>query len=329
MSPLLALLPILALRPAAALEWRTMAGGEFNADSHGVVDLGLRSGAWSAQLLTDTLDLRFAPEGDRGRAWLALRGEAGAAGLMISPWENGAPAPNLAMGAFYVGPEAGVVRYLPRGLYAGAQAHLRLWHFAPLAATTVPVPDDQLRALTQLFVGWWTPSAHATLQGGADLAPGSVAPLQPHLHARLSLRPEGWHLAPRLALSGGLAQGQDRVSLSRSGGLNPYVIPLAGAAWAEWWVEDYAAARLGPSLDVGPWRVEALTDLLWAQGPGLPDVRAVGFAWRNHIQPNRLYVDLDLGWAPWIPRQDGPALSAWAVVGVDWGRGGLNGPPGP
>lgn len=124
---------------ASELEWRAALGGQLDADSHGIADVGVRSGELSAELLTDTLDLRWSPEGDRGRAWVALRGEAGAAGLFISPWQDGAPAPTSALTSFYAGVEGGAVRYLPQGFYGGAQASARYQGFGARGETTVEV----------------------------------------------------------------------------------------------------------------------------------------------------------------------------------------------
>ena len=76
-----------------------MFGGEVSATSFGIADLGLRKGPLSLQLYTDTLELRYAPDLARGRYWVAARVEAFAAGLLISPWRDGAPDPARAWGA--------------------------------------------------------------------------------------------------------------------------------------------------------------------------------------------------------------------------------------
>src|SRR4051812_35878039 len=92
-------------RPASADGWQNhfAFGGEINADPHGVGDFGVRKGPFSIQLFTDTLELRYQPESPRGRWWLAARGEALAAGLMLSPWTDGAPDPRRALLASYGG----------------------------------------------------------------------------------------------------------------------------------------------------------------------------------------------------------------------------------
>src|SRR5438270_804899 len=96
-------------------EWRATVGGQLDSDSHGILDLGVRNGAFSAQIFTDTLDLRLAPESAGGRLFIVARGEALVAGLLASPWTNGAPDPARSLWASYAGVEGGFVRYLPRG----------------------------------------------------------------------------------------------------------------------------------------------------------------------------------------------------------------------
>ncbi len=355
------LLLALALPAAAGPAWRAMVGGEFNADPHGALDFGWRLGDWQLQLVTDTIDARWQPETDRGRSWVAARAEFGAAGLMISPWAAGAPLPEAALSGFYAGPEAGHVWYLPRGLYAGGDAHVRWWWFAPLAATERAIPEGQLRAEAAGILGWWSEDAHAWLRGGAHLAPdanpatlavpayGKVlggpidgverdagAPVQPFVSFTGVLRPKQATVAPRVEVRAGAGAGMDAASRARLGGLNPYVVPLAGAAWAEFWVEDYAAVRAGPSLHVGRFEVDAVVDAAaWGEptdwrpaGADTPNARrGLGYGLLTRFQPNRLYIDLDGGISPSLPRRSGIAWTAWTCVGVDWGRGGLNPPP--
>ena len=78
------------------------------------------------------MDLRWTPSWDHGRGWVAARGQFGAAGLMISPWTDGAPSDGVR--ASYVGLEGGVLRYLPRGFYAGGQMVGVLRGFRPRQA---------------------------------------------------------------------------------------------------------------------------------------------------------------------------------------------------
>lgn len=300
---------------AAPTELRAAAGGEINADAHGRVDLGLRRGPWSAELLTDTLDLRYGPDLKRGRAWAALRAEGGAMGLLISPWTAGAPDPGRALLGHQVGVEGGALRYLPAGLYAGAQGGARLVAFGATATTEIPVPAARPILSGEALAGWWRPSARAWLRAGLDLQPGAESgqPLSPHVALEAAWTPDGL-VAPRLELRGGLAQGQDLVTRTRLGGLNPYVVPLAGAAWAEWWVEDYAALRAGPTLQTEHLHLTAAVDAAWFDGQG-----AVGFALGSRWTYKKFWAEAAGGYAPWIPRQEGVSpLSLWFSIGLDW-----------
>lgn len=310
---MIALLLGLALaEDAGPWETRAMLGGEFDASSHGVLDLGLRRGPWSAQLLTDTLDLGWDRELSRGRLWVHPRAEFGAAGLMISPWTDGAPDPSRALLASYAGPDLGAIRYLRWGFYGGLSAHLRYAWFGATKGTEIAVPEARLWLRGDALLGYWKPSGQAKLSVGADRDGGPIAP---HLTFEGSFAPD-WPVAPLLELRAGLARDQDLLSWTRLGGLNPYVVPLAGAGWAEWWVQDYAAARVGETVHA-PWgRVGIALDHARFDGQ-----QASGFALLAHVQPKRAFVDASAGYAPWIPRgEDVGRLSVWAVAGLDWGR---------
>lgn len=314
---------LLALAGVAhADEWRAAAGGELNADSHGIADFVVRGEDWQAGLLTDTLDGRWTPEGDRGKAWVGLRLAGFAAGLQISPWTDGAPDPGRSLIAGYVGPELGVQRYLGKGVYAGLEGHVRGYAFAAMPDTTRSVPGPRLVARTDAVLGWWTEAAAVKLVPGAHLAPGAGAVVQPHVLGEARWTP-AWTVHPRVELRAGWAQGQDDVTRTRLGGLNPYVVPLAGAAWAEWWVEDYAAARLGPELVTDPFELALLVDLAAFSDRFAPDRfdgRAVGLAIDTRSSWRRLFLDLDLGYAPSIPRPGGHGrVSVWLALGFDWG----------
>ena len=107
---------------AKSVETRVLGGVSIHEYTHGVVNLGIRKDELSAEWLTDTLDLRWSPDLERGRAWVAVRGELGAVGLMISPWEAGRPVREQGFAGAYYGGEGGVVRYLRHGLYVGTAA---------------------------------------------------------------------------------------------------------------------------------------------------------------------------------------------------------------
>lgn len=304
------------LQAPARPEWRFAAGGEFNADSHGILDLGFRKGAFSIELLTDTLEVRYAPEQARGRWWVAARGEGGAAGLMISPWAQGAPDPSSALLASYAGVEGGWLRYLPRGLYAGGQAVARLYTFAPFSdATTVAIPGTTPFATLDLLAGYYSPRLSGWTRVGADLEGQTLAP---HAHGSLGWRQPllGSNLQTRVHLNAGIADGQGLISRTRLGGLNPYVVPLAGAAWAEWWVEDYVAARIGLGHQTEFLDLEVFADGAWFDG-----AEAVGAGARLRLTVKHWFVDGAFGYAPAIPRQEGVGRSSvFLLLGRTWSR---------
>jgi len=302
-------------------DWRFMGGASIDAAPHGVLDLGVRRDDVSLQLLTDTLDLRWAPESDRGRAWVAARAEYGAVGLLHSPWHAGAPAPELGFGGAYVGGEGGALRYLPRGFYAGAAGFAYHTSFSERPATAVDVPEATPWLGADLIGGWWSPHTHVWARAGMQHdALGEVVQPHAHLVATSAGTARFGHLAE---LRAGWAQGQSVLTRTRVGGMNPYVVPVAGAGWAEWWAQTYAIARLGPRLalesgqstfthavvvDAGTVD-DAWSDATTVWGVGLLN-RWDGEAW---------FVQTDLGWAGGVERADGvSAWSGWLLFGRGW-----------
>jgi len=297
----------------SAAEWRWMGGIEVNASPFGIADIGWRSGPWSVQLLTDTIDLRHSRSLPRGKVWGAARAELGAAGLLLGPWTDGAPDPAAAMTASYVGIEGGWQRYLSAGLYTGIEGFARTYWFGAQEQTAA-VADAQELAMGQAVFGLWRPSVQVRVAAGAHIDPPAEAPLSPHLTLQGRYQPGGV-IAPRLELHAGTAAGQRFLSTTRLGGLNPYVVPLAGAGWAEWWVEDYAAARVGPALSGERGGLSAVVDAALFDGQS-----AVGFGLLTTLNIKALTLDTDLGYAPWISRQED--VGRWSVLvllGRDWG----------
>lgn len=284
---------------------------DINASPHGVGTVEARRRDLTLGLYTDTLQLRWDPSLERGRAWRAARAELGVAGLMPSPWTDGAPDPSRAMLASYAGPEGGVVRYLERGAYVGADASVRTWWFGEMPTTTVEVLDPRLVVSASGFVGWWTDEAQLLVRGGADHNGGVWAP---RVSAEVTARPER-ALAPRLELRSQIAHAQDDVLKARVGGLNPYVVPLAGAGWGEFWMEDYLAGRAGGGwrgpVGEGTVRADLLVDIVTSQG-----ISRTGFALDGGWSKGRWSVDAAGGYSPFIERQDGVgAWSVWLAVG--------------
>ena len=297
-------------------EWRANTGMHIVPSSpNGVLDLGWRRGALSVELLTDTLDVRLSPEGEHGRRWVALRAEAAIAHLLTDPWVDGAHAPELGFFASYAGAEGGALRYLPRGLYVGGQGMARAYGFRPTPETTTEVPEGRPLLRAELIVGWWTPSAQAYLLAGGQTSLEAIAP-----HVQLVAKGRGpWTVAPLVEVQAGWAEGQDFLTRTRLGGLSPYGVPLAGAAWAEWWVEDYAALRAGPSITLAPVQVDLVVDAaIFDEGL---TAAGLGVLSRTPPEAHRWFVEVYGGYAPWIARQEGVARGAvWLRGGWAWGR---------
>ncbi len=298
---------------AADWEWRAAAGAQIDPSSHGVVDFGVRKGPWSIQLLTDTLDLRWAPESDRGRWWIAARGEAFAAGLLITPWTRGAPDPTRALTASYGGLEGGFLRYFGP-VYLGAQLAERGYVFGAREQTAIPVPGITSLLSADFVAGYYQPSLHVWVRAGIDLQDKA---LSAHVAGEGVFRPAGL-LAPRLEVRAGWGFQQTDLTRTRLGGLNPYVVPLAGAGWAEFWVENYAAGRAGLTLKTKHVEAGVLVDAAAFEG-----TIATGLAGTVRGTWRRWFAEATVGWAPGIPRQDGVwRVAMWALIGTDWGRFG-------
>jgi len=314
--------------PAAAestWERRFMVGASIDPSPNGVVDLGLRREALSLQLLTDTLEVRWAPEGDHGRSWLAARAELGAVGLLISPWFDGTPVPEAGFAGGYLGGEAGRIRYLPHGFYVGGSTFAYYTAFYEIPSTQVPVPDPTPWLGLDALGGWWSPHTHAWLRVGVQ-HDTLGAPLQPHAHLQVRSASDT-PIGHRAALHAGTGRGQSILTRTRVGGLNPYAVPLAGAGWGEWWAETYAIARLGPQVchTVGEnlfthalvFDGGVVDDALGDQVSELTSVWGVGALHR--WEGLRWFAQADLGWAGGLTRtSDVPRWSGWLLVGKPW-----------
>ena len=306
-----------------ASEVRVALGGQLETEGHGILDVGWRRGPLSVQLFTDTLDLRLTRSSDHGRWSMGLRAAAFAAGLWITPWDNGAPDPTRAQQASYFGPDLEVQRYLPGGLWVGGAAFFRPHRFRPLPLSTLRVPDTAW-GRAEAVAGLWRDEGRlqARLAAGLDATyPGRLAP---HLFGDASWQPDG-PVVPTFEVHAGWADGQDDITATRLGGLTPYGVPLAGAAWAELWVEDYAMARLGGrvqgehlhagvGVDVAVWTLPGLTTADVVTGGS-----ALGLAGLAGWHDRAAFADIAVGYSPTLPRAEGvwPA-PVYLLVGSRW-----------
>jgi len=310
------LLSLGALALAGPVEARLAFGGQIQASGNGITDLGIRTDHLSAVLYTDTLALHWRQERSGGRAWIGLRGAAFAAGFFFNPWTAGAPDPGRALRSSYLGPEVGVQRYLDRGLWIGAEGHARYTTFGALDGTVVGVPDPALWIRADATAGLWQQDGalQARLRIGLDVEPlpYGAQTLSPHLFFDGSWRPR-WPVAPWLGLHVGWAEEQDALTQTRIGGLTPYEVPLAGAAWFEFWAEDYAVGRVGiVSQGERGWAGVTLDG--GTVGGGVWGLAAHGGWTRGSWQ-----LEGALGWAGGVPRQPGVSpLSVYLMLERPW-----------
>jgi len=307
---------------AWADEVRVALGGQLEAASHGILDVGWRRGPLSVQWQTDTLDVRLGRTEERGSWSIGLRAASVAAGMWITPWTDGAPDLTRAQRATYIGPDVQVQRYLPNGWWVGAAGFARPHRFRPLPGSTLDVPPTSW-SRAQATAGLWRDNAQARLAVGVDATthPGdSGVRTAPHAFFDAAFTPDT-KIAPILSLRAGVAAGQDEVTATRVGGMTPYHVPLAGAGWAEFWVEDFVAARAGAIAHLGPIDVSAAVDTVaWTPGEG-----AVGLEGRLRWHDRALYAEVAVGFSPTISRPVGIwRVPVFLVVGTQWlqpGRG--------
>lgn len=293
---------------AATITCLAAVGGEINADPHGELTLSLRGPRAQIGLYTDTLLARGEVSRAQGKAWAEVGGQLAGAGLLAWPWRDGAPAPEAALFASTLGGGVGAQRYLPQGFYLGGHLSLRRWSFSAPDGSMAAPPGARNIGEAELIGGLYRSEA-LHLWGRAGLR--QEGPLTaPHLVGEARYQPIDRVVGPHLRLSAGLAEGQTDRTTTRLGGLNPHVVPLAGAGWGEWWVEDYAALRLGASIgrpEAADWglRVAPIVDLAAFDGQ-----RAYGLGALVRAHRGRGALVLDLGHAPAIERQPGIGRSS-------------------
>lgn len=312
----------------AESSWWFNTGGEIDgvpgvaSEYHGILDLGWRRGALSASIQTDTLDLRWSPMARQGRTWIGLRGAGFAANMWITPWTDGTPDDSRAMAVAYVGPDLGGQIFGPHGLYTGVEGFARHHVFlARFDGARTPAPALWVRADTVLGV-WRDDGVQIRCHAGVDWdpLPYEETELSPHVFGHLAYRPP-WRWAPALGGWAGWANRQDALTSTRLGGLTPYHVPLAGAAWAEFWVEDYAVGSVAlswrSSLDAWQrWRADLLVQVATV------DDGTLGYGSRVIWSRGRWRSELAAGVAPTLPRGgDYRALTLFYQVGTRWGAG--------
>lgn len=111
---------------------------------------------------------------------------------------------------------------------------------------------------------------------------------------------------------------------ARIGGLNPYVVPVAGVPWAGFLSSRYASVRMSGHVDGGGTEWVALADAVLVQdvrrdgGDGFSPVVGIGLGWDARLGPWQ--IDAMVGYAPELDwqRVDGPLVSALIGAGHSW-----------
>ena len=310
---------MLLLLIASTWSWHAEAGGQLDSDPHGVLNAGIGTEELALELVTDTLEIWWRPEHATGRAWLGLRAEGYASQLFISPWTRGGKDRSRAFIVPHLGISGGFVEYLGAGFYAGLRGSARGFLFLRRSEeTTAAKPDPTFVITPEAVIGWWSRDASFELSGGGDLRDGFVSG---RAELRAQWRPS-WTFAPRVELFAGAGHLQDDLTKTRLGGLNPYVVPLAGAAWAEWWIERYTALRVGPEARWSWGSVALVADGAIfdddTRGERFVDPWAVGFAVLSRFWFGTFFVEASFGYAPWIERQEGVLrISGWLLAGTE------------
>ncbi len=322
-----------------------------------------RGMTFSAELNTDTLRLRLERirfmDGEL-ELGAYLTGEALLAGLQTDYFRQGEKDPSRGFNASYAA--AGLSgKWNPvRHHYLELALGFRHWFFAANGDTdpSFTLPPDTWAQETRLRYTYWGVKHDLSWRDRHRLYPrirgvafgldvGADVRGETHLWGTLDSAsvdtrndPERASFSARQWLLYGL-QIMDRVrtqvrqeafigggldDLNRSivGGLNPYVVPLAGAPWAAFRSHRHLALRwswhfrLYDQLEAG-----LMGDLVWLADPGRDGGSQMGtqagvglFAdW----QLGAFQIDVAVGWCPTLQWEAGGSLGALAALGWQWG----------
>ena len=330
------------------------------ADREGALPRGARL---TVEYNTDTLRLtldraRF----DRVELGIGIVGEALLAGVLTDYWRDGRTQGGRGLAASYVGAIGGAkVDLAPH--YLEVTAGARRWFFGRWTGTSpdlVLPPSAWVGELRMRYTYWKIASDPSTyepqrlfwrvrgvgfgLEGSADLRSDarawgaidpSFSPADPRNHpsrvvvgAHQWLR-VGWQVASRIRLQAReeahFMYGADDLDRQRIGGMNAYVVPLAGAPWPAYLsgkllaLEGSLHVRVKGQHELGALVDGVLTEDIrrlgaseprWLAGVGVfADLRFGGFQ-----------VDLRAGWSPTTQpgtiRGSGTLLAAFGWGGV-------------
>ena len=294
---------------------------------------------------------------------LRTAGEAYYAGLLPDYYRAGTIDRGRGFWASYLLAEAGAKLKLPGQGSLELSTGARRWRFGAGRDTSpaLALPADPWTWETRLRYTFWRLRDEVSLHQGQRLFPrvrGVALGLELGLDLRSAAAPWGarqgtafdpvderndpaqaillvrqWlragrQLRPRLRVQLGewasWGRGEDDLTRVRLGGLNPYVVPLAGAPWAAYLASHLAAVSLSGQARV--WReVEAG---MFFDGAVLEDAQRTGHSGQGTLagaglladgRLGRAQLDLRAGWSPgWHWRSGGGNFAFLLACGYTW-----------
>ena len=287
------------------------------ADVRPVLNLKYQAEEYAITILTDTLQLSRFWSINEHSTWFYIQGQGYQGHMTPYPWEDGAPALSKGFQTSYAGIEGGQLRTWKEQFYVGGEGIARYYWYRTDNENPLENRDNEFRLTFNTFAAWNTTAASVRLVLGEDIVNTKQFELQPHLYCTATYRPD-WTFAPWLELRAGWGDNQDNISKMRLGGLNPYVVPFAGAGWGEWWVEDYLVSRVGSITQIPIKKLQMElgihSDLGYFQ-----NISAISFGQYTGVSYNDWKGIIHWGMAPWIERQDGVSFfSSYISIARGW-----------
>jgi hypothetical protein len=101
--------------------------------------------------------------------------------------------------------------------------------------------------------------------------------------------------------------------------MTPYHVPLAGAGWAEFWVEDACAARTGLLGRAGALTAGVVLDgAVWTLPQTGNSGAAAGVGLLSRLESGTWFGELSLGRSTTPRPEQGWPLSVWFSAGTQW-----------